>query len=249
MIRLTDAVPTISDLRSYSSQDGSAVAAGRLVQPTRIAPLHDSSTTLLSCQTRSYNQLTWNHTMPNPLKRHLWLGSVASDLKPDKKHLHRISFCPTLNQTCVEKHSARSHLLPMATKILMTSLQVGILPVLCKTSCWFLCEFWQKISPVMVKPLSQGKISLESRLVNKPRYQRPVSTRSVDRFHRTGYKSRPAGCARTLRKNLAAQFKPLFAFWPSSICQRWIIQYVQLDDIRHKPCSISWSLSHLSYLV
>ena len=77
IIHLTDAVPTISDLRSYSSQDGSAVAAGRLVQPTRIAPLHNSSTTFLSCQTRSCNQLTWNHTMPNPLKRQLWFSSVA----------------------------------------------------------------------------------------------------------------------------------------------------------------------------
>ena len=158
MIRLTDAVPTISDLRSYSSQDGSAVAAGRLLQPTRIAPLHDSSTTLLSCQTRSYNQLTWNHTMPNPLEKAplVWQCSPSSDLKPDKKHLHRISFCPTLNQTCVEKHSARSHLLPMDTKILMTSLQVGILPGLRKTSCWFLCEFWQKISPLMVITFVSG---------------------------------------------------------------------------------------------
>ena len=86
----------------------------------------------------------------------VWQCSPSSDLKPDKKHLHRISFCPTLNQTCVEKHSARSHLLPMATKILMTSLQVGILPGLRKTSCWFLCEFWQKISPLMVITFVSG---------------------------------------------------------------------------------------------
>ena len=158
MIHLTDAVPTISDLRSYSSQDGSAVAAGRLVQPTRIAPLHDSSTTLLSCQTRSYNQLTWNHTMPNPLKRHLWFGSVAPQVT---LNLIKSTFTGFLSVQRWTK-LALKNTQPAVTccqwplKILMTSLQVGILPGLRKTSCWFLCEFWQKISPLMVITFVSG---------------------------------------------------------------------------------------------
>ena len=149
---------SISDLRSYSSQDGSAVAAGRLVQPTRIAPLHNSSTTFLSCQTRSCNQLTWNHTMPNPLKRRLWFSSVAPQVT---LNLIKSTFTGFLSVQRWTKLTLKNTQ-PAVTccqwplKILMTSLQVGILPGLRKTSCWFLCEFWQKISPLMVITFVSG---------------------------------------------------------------------------------------------
>ena len=76
--------------------------------------VHNSS--IMSDQVLQPVDLKPHNAKPIEKASLVWQCSPSSDLKPDKKHLHRISFCPMLNQTCVEKHSARSHLLPMATK-------------------------------------------------------------------------------------------------------------------------------------